>query len=178
MKIKRALLTLPIFLALSAASEDQLSRKKYIVPVDTAETATLLFPKGNLKLTIYGPSDAQYYGILNGNACINTQRLIMYNAGIGNNTKEKPVSVAAGKNVSFIATTLKHVSGWTGAGTRDQWNTCTKTFNFTPKSGITYIVHQEPDGSRSDFCAISVKEQLSGEVPIDFADGPALSCLF
>ncbi len=168
--------------ALTASSDENLSGKKYQIPAGTSQTTTVLFPKGNLHLSMYGDADAQYYGIMDGPSCRNSKKLIKYNAGIGGNTTEKIITVEAGKTMVFIATILKHSSSGVGNGYgisfRDQWNSCTRVFSFAPKPGAFYIISQEALLSSTNFCSVSVKEKTTDERPHDLVEGPRLTCMF
>jgi hypothetical protein len=172
--MKRILLLFPALLTTAAASDTGLGREKYNLLTDGGATAIARFPKGNLHLSIKR-GDTQYYGVLRGDTCKTAQKLTVYGAGIGGNTTEKSLPIEAGHKLRILASMQKQDY----AGYRlERLSTCTRIVEFTPEVGKTYLITQEADASRPDFCAIGVKEEASGAAPGDVADVPPLSCHF
>ncbi|WP_165830975.1 hypothetical protein [Sphingomonas pokkalii] len=176
--LKRIMICAPALFMLTALSDDGLSRAKYEVPAGAKQIAYVKFPKGNLRLTIFGDGDAQYYGIKEGPTCKNTKRLIIYNAGIGGNTKEKIVNVEAGKPLTFIATTLKKGSVGYASGFTDNWHTCTRVFTFTPEAGKSYLITQEALASSPKFCSVDIQDAKTGSHPDAVVEEAPISCIF
>ncbi|MEG3150729.1 hypothetical protein U1769_12610 [Sphingomonas sp. ZT3P38] len=172
--MKRILLLFAVLLTCAAANDTGLGREKYKLLSDSGATATARFPKGNLRLSIMR-GDTQYYGVLRGDTCKSAQKLTVYSAGIGGNTTEKVFPIEAGHKLRILASVQKqYYAGYL----TESFSTCTRIVEFTPGAGKTYLITQEADAARPDFCAIGVKEEVSGEAPADLADGPPLSCRF
>ena len=70
-----------------SVDRNELGQKKYKVPTGATETATFIFPKGGLRLSVFS-GDYQYYRTMKGDECQLSQKLIDYSAGIGRNTKK------------------------------------------------------------------------------------------
>ncbi len=104
--MKRIIVLLFVLQTPVAASEANVSFKKYKLPANGGATATIRFPKGDLHLSI-NRGDAQYYGVLRGRTCAATQRLMIYDAGIGGNTTEKAVPIEAGHRLRILASIQK-----------------------------------------------------------------------
>jgi hypothetical protein len=172
--MKRILLLFAVGLTTAAASDTGLGYGKYKLPADSGATAIARFPKGNLRLSIYG-GDTQYYGVLRGDTCGSAQKLTMYGAGIGGNTTEKALPIEAGHTLRILASLEKHHSDGYGG---ERTSVCTGIVEFMPETGKTYLIMQEAASSAANFCAISVKEEASGAAPGDLAHAPPLPCHF
>ena len=172
--MKRILLLLPVVLTIAAASDTGLGREKYKPPADGGATAIARFPKGNLHLSVMR-GDTQYYGVMRGDTCKSAQKLTVYGAGIGGNTTEKTLPIEAGHKLRILASVQKQDYAGLGA---ERFTTCTRIVEFGPEAGKTYLITQEADASRPNFCAISVTEEASGAAPGDIAEVPRLLCHF
>jgi hypothetical protein len=171
--MRRFVILVPVLLVLTAANDANLGRQRY-VPAAGQETATAIFPTGNLRLSIR-QGDTQYYGVMAGDTCRSAQRLTIYGAGIGGNTTEDSLPIAAGHRLRILASIQKQ----TAAGVMAQsFLTCTGVVEFTPVAGATYRITQEADSARPSFCTVAVQESQSGAPPPDLAILQAPRCRF
>ena len=163
---------------LCAASDSTLNRKNYQIPDGTKEFATVHFPKGSLNLTIYGSSDAQYYGVIHGSTCRDTSKLVIYNATMFGVDKETNIKIPAGSPINIISSTLKHISYSSGLRSINQWSTCTKIISFTPIPGRSYSIMQEPGLTKLNYCSVDVKDESTNSRPADLSNEQPISCIF
>lgn len=171
--MKRVLVLLTIAFMSSAASKDRLALKKYALPNGTTSTATIRFPKDNLRLSII-EGDAQYYGIMRDKSCRSTQTLAFYNAGIGRKNDEKSVILEAGHPVRVLANIAKES---TGGYQYERVYQCRNLVEFTPVANKKYVILQTSDNRKIDFsCELAVVEEGSGLPPADFRHLPPPVC--
>ncbi|QNO28575.1 hypothetical protein EEB18_006400 [Sphingopyxis sp. OPL5] len=158
-----------------SVDRNELGQKKYKVPTGATETATFIFPKGGLRLSVFS-GDYQYYRTMKGDECQLSQKLIDYSAGIGRNTKEKPIKIEAGKKVEILGFTMKQTYG----GYNSQlYSSCINVIEFTPKANATYNITQIPDGNNPvRSCSMDVKEVSTGRTPEDMKVLPVPNCEF
>jgi hypothetical protein len=171
--MRRLVILAPVFLLVTAANDTRLGRERYR-PLADQDTATAIFPTGNLRLSIMR-GDTQYYGVMVGNTCGSAQRLTIYSAGIGGNTTERSLPVVASQRLRILASIQKqHDAGWRG----EAFVTCTGVVEFTPVAGATYRITQEADSASPDFCTIAVQDSQTGISPPDLSVLQAPQCRF